>query len=321
MTSNRSVANETMGVRTYEYKDVKRGRPVLVEVWYPTEAKMPIATPAEDIYLHPKESRNSPLALSQKPYPLITMSHGHRGDRRDRSWLSERLVKAGFIVVSVEHFGNSYTTFDPLITLKYWERARDVSFALDQILQEPFFQSKIDLKRIGFVGYSLGGMTGLALAGSTVEDLGDVLAAHKDALADFPPELLSQVNFSEATCCQHDPRIGAVFLIAPANFVYKPDALKKIQVPVGLVSAINDEVLPHHMHAYPIIQHVIPVKLKVLRKEISHFAFLNPISEMGKKLLPEKYRNDPPCCSRASIHQEVGDFAVEFFREQLPSSK
>lgn len=308
---------ESIGVRTFAYEDAKRNRPVVVELWYPVDAEAPIGASAEDIYLHPKESRDAPMAASVKQRPLIIMSHGHRGDRRDRSWLSEQLVRANFVVASVEHYGNSYHTFNPILSLKYWERAGDISFALDQILSESFLAGKIDPQKIGFIGYSLGGMTGLALAGSTIDSFDEVLSKNKEILAGFPPEAVASVDFSQATARQYDPRIRAYLLIAPANFLYKKEALKKIRAPVGLVTAINDEVLPHSEHASPIIQHVAPVKLKILRKELSHSIFLNPVSELGKKLLPEKYHVDPTCCTRASIHKEVGTFVVDFFKEQL----
>lgn len=315
ISQNKTVLVESIGVRTFQYQDVLRKRPVAVELWYPIDVSVNPAEVVEDLYLHPKESRGAQLSSALKKYPLVLMSHGHGGDRRDRSWLAERLVKANFIVASVEHHGNSRAHFDPILTLKYWDRAKDVIFALDQILDEPFLKGKIDLGQIGFTGYSLGGMTGLALAGCTVEKMEDLVDENREVLAGFPPEALKLVDFSEASSPHSEPRIKALLLLAPANFLYKPEALKNIRVPVGLVSAINDEVLPHARHAYPIIQHVVPVKLKVLRKEISHFTFLNQISALGKKVLPAKHQTDPECCSRSAIHKEVGDFAVDFFRE------
>lgn len=315
-------SSRLIGVRTYRLQDASRNRPVAIEVWYPTDSRSSVdAAAAEDIYIHPQEKRDAELSGRQKTYPLIMMSHGHRGTRRDRSWLAERLVQSGYVVASVEHHGNSFDTFDPILTMRFWERAKDVSFALDSLLTQAPFSERIDPNRIGFVGYSLGGMTGLALGGSTIDSMEEVVVAHRETLAAFPTEALKQIDFSEAKCKQCDPRIRALLLLAPANFVYKPENLKNIRVPVGLVSSVNDEVLPHDVHAYPIIQHVVPVKLKVLRANISHYAFLNPISEWGKKMLPEKYRTDPPCCSRAQVHKEVGDFALEFFDETVKKRK
>lgn len=89
------------------------------------------------------------------------MSHGHRGDRRERSWLAEHLAKNGFLVAAVEHYGNTFSNYNPLISIRFWERPVDVSFSIDQLLADPFLKNRIDAARIGFVGYSMGGMTGL----------------------------------------------------------------------------------------------------------------------------------------------------------------
>src|SRR3989338_8720293 len=72
---------EAIGVRTLQYEDARRQRPVMVELWYPTEQKptQPDET-ADKVWIHPKESRNASLATRQTSYPLIVMSHGHRGD-------------------------------------------------------------------------------------------------------------------------------------------------------------------------------------------------------------------------------------------------
>lgn len=302
----------SIGVRTLIYQDEIRKRPVVVELWYPLDQPLPIENTAEDIWIHPKESRNAPLSSASKQYPLILMSHGHGGGRRDQSWLAEALVKADFIVASIDHYGNTQKTMNPVLTLQFWDRAKDISFAIDALLKDSFLFHHIDEERIGFTGYSLGGMTGLALGGAMAEEIQHSIAKHGSHLSQIPKEALAQVNFSNATQNFRDVRIKALLLIAPANFVYRPHTLQQIEVPVGLISAINDEVLPHKDHSYPIIQHVIPVKLKVLRREISHFAFLNSASEFGKKLLPARFQVN---YDRSKLHREIGDFATKFFKD------
>jgi len=290
---------------------------VIIELWYPVDFPIADTAPLEDVWIHPKESRNAPLSSNSQKYPLILLSHGHGGERRDRSWLAEHLVKANFIVASVDHYGNSHRTLDPVLTLQFWDRAKDISFAIDRLIDEPFLGGRLDQTRIGFTGYSLGGMTGLALAGGIVEKLEESISKHSGRFPEISKEALAQVDFSQVHKPFRDPRIGAILLLAPANFIYRPEALKQIKVPIGLVSAINDEVLPFRDHAYPLIQHIVPVKLKVLRREISHYAFLNLSSEFGKKFLPVRVRSDPPCCDRSLVHRDIGRFAVDFFTDNL----
>lgn len=305
--------SQYLGVCTFKYEDAKRGRPILVEVWYPTEQPGPFAETNDPIWVHPRERRDAPL--SQSRHPLILLSHGNRGDRRDRSWLAERLVKKGYIVASVEHFGNSWETFSPILTLRFWERAQDVSFALDQILQETSLKDRIDENRIGFVGYSLGGMTGLALAGAQASNLQEVLPKKLARYPEITPEVLAKIDLSEGTGNFRDLRIRALLLLAPATFVYTPQSLEKVKVPIGLVATLDDEILPHKEHAYQIIKHLMPAKLKLMRKKVSHFAFLNRVSETGKKIFNEALLYNP--LKADPVHSEVADFALDFFRTHL----
>ena len=312
------VSSEAIGVRTFTYVDSSRGRPVAIELWYPTDqAASSVEEGSDAVWIHPKEARDAPLPSAAR-LPLIIMSHGHRGDRREKSWLADFLVREGFIVAAVEHFGNTWSAYNPLLSARFWDRPKDISFALDKLIEEPLLKEILDPARIGFVGYSLGGMTGLGLAGAVAQNLRDALlnkkSVHKERVSE---EALKQFDFSAAEANYREPRIRSMFLICPANFIYSAESLKQITIPIGLVAAINDEVLPYKEHAYQIIKNLVPRKLKLMRKEISHYAFLNRVSESGRKILDKPIQNDPPCCDKASIHREVGLFAVEFFRETL----
>ena len=57
-----AALSESVGVKTIEYFDSDRDRPVTVELWYPVESGFPSENLANDLYIHPKESRNVPLA-------------------------------------------------------------------------------------------------------------------------------------------------------------------------------------------------------------------------------------------------------------------
>src|SRR6185503_14378242 len=90
LSEKTSAVSEKIGVKTVQYKDAKRGRPIFVELWYPTQEEKALDEPLDPIWIHPKEVRDVSLANIASKYPLIVMSHGHGGDRRDRSWLAER---------------------------------------------------------------------------------------------------------------------------------------------------------------------------------------------------------------------------------------
>lgn len=308
---------KNIGVHTENYEDTKRNRPVVVEVWYPTNQSEPLDQPEDAAWVHPNEIRNAPMASGK--YPLVLMSHGHRGDRRDRSWLVEYLVKNGFIVASVEHFGNSWRSYSPLISLRFWDRAMDVSFAITQLLKDPLLSRQIDSSRIGFIGYSLGGMTGLALGGAKAQNIREVILAERETFKEIDVELVNQFDFTEAQGSFLDKRIKAIVLLSPAAFIYPPQSLKNVKTPVALVASEGDEVLPFKEHALKVIQHLAPGKIqfKLLRDKSSHYVFLNRVTELGKSYLHEDIHTDEIEADRLTVHKEVGDFIIAFFKEQL----
>lgn len=306
---------ENIGVHTANYQDAKRNRPVVVEIWYPTVEKGPIDQPEDPGWVHPEEIRD--VSIAEGRHPMIVMSHGHGGDRRDRSWIAPFLVKKGYIVASVEHYGNSWRNYNPLLTLRFWERARDVSFAITELLKDSAFKKKIDSNRIGFVGYSLGGMTGLALGGAKAKNVKEIVMQYVKLYKDVDPELVDTIDFSEASSSFTDRRIKALALLSPATFIFPPQSFKKIKVPVALVASEGDEVLPHEEHALKLIKHLGPAKLKLFRDKVSHYVFLNRVSDIGKDFVRQDIQTEEIQTDRLKIHKEIGKFIADFFEEHL----
>lgn len=301
-----------IGVRTFTYLDPLRNRPIVVEVWYPASQNRPLDEVSDSIWTHPTEVRDSPVRKGVSKYPLILMSHGHQGGRRDMSWLASWLVHEGFVVASVDHYGDMRTHFDLSTSVRFWHRALDFPFVLDQLQKNRAIENQIDFTRVGFVGYSLGGMTGLSLAGAQAKNVREVLSRQRKELTS---EFLDRIDFSEAERSFADPRIQSMVLLCPATFVYPFGSLSKIKIPIGLVAAIKDEVLPFEEHALQILLQLVPAKLKLMRKEISHYAFMNHMSEPGKKNFQKAFPSELFWHDRASIHQEVGNFVVSFFQD------
>ena len=316
LAMHRPVSQKGLGVKTFEYMDEARHRPVVVEFWYPTDQMEPItASSPEELWVHPKEVRNAPFLKGAPKRPLILVSHGHRGGRREVSWLVESLVQAGYIVAAVDHYGDMRFHFDLIASVRFWDRPLDFTFLLDQLSKDERIREQIDFNSIGFVGYSLGGMTALALAGGKAQDV-------KEALLRINRYSLNQgaidkFDLSPSEKSYADPRIKAFFLLCPAVFVYPPRTLKEIKSPVAIVAAMGDEVLPYQEHALRIIQNAPVKKMKVLSQGVSHYTFMNRVTEAGRNILHKAFHTDPFGCDRIAIHREVSAFAVDFFRETL----
>ncbi len=309
---------ENIGVHTAQYQDEKRQRPVLVEIWYPTDQTGPVDSPEDPVWEHPKEIRDVPIAEGK--YPLILMSHGHGGDRRDRSWLVNHLVKNGFIVASVEHYGNSWRNYNPVLTLHFWDRAKDITFTISELLKDPLLKKRIDPAKIGFIGYSLGGMTGLILGGARAQNVKtcaiEFLKRYKE-IDRINLEMIEHTDFSEAQGNFTDARIKALALLSPAAFAISAESFRKVKVPVALVASEEDEVLPHQEHALKIVEYLKPAKLKLFRDKVSHYVFLNRVSDVGKSLLRPDIQTERIQTDRLKIHEEVGQFLAAFFKEHL----
>ncbi len=87
---------------------------------------------------------------------------------------------------------------------------------------------------------------------------------------------------------------------------------------MGLVASLHDEVLTHGQHALRLIQNKTPAKLKLLQdRKVSHYAFLNRVTEQSKPHVPKPVAMDPPSYNRSEIHAETSEFARQFFRERF----
>lgn len=136
-----------VGTATYVWTDVSRRqvhadeagkrRKLLVQFWYPAEAKA--SGPAAPYLQHPhlfaqalgghegvpallfdsmrlvrtRALEHAPLSGAQARYPVIVYSHGNRGWSGQSTFLTEQLASQGYIVVGIEHAGGTNVTVFP----------------------------------------------------------------------------------------------------------------------------------------------------------------------------------------------------------------
>ena len=140
-----------------------------VAIWYPT------STPAREQSLGPFTMNvaldapfSSTASTESTTRPLIMLSHGTGGNNLTHHELAVALARSGYIVAALTHPGDNFRDRSMVASPKYFsERPRQVSRAIDALLADTTWQPRIDAARIGFLGHSAGGMTGLALAGAT----------------------------------------------------------------------------------------------------------------------------------------------------------
>jgi dienelactone hydrolase len=180
-------------------------RALMIQIWYPASpSKAPIApyrirkeTTLLSSYqaVVPTHARwNAPFATAQGPFPVLLLNPAWTGRRTYYMYLVEELVSHGYIVVGIDHTGNSGPIAFPdghvdppaadngldfdARTIEevnsYGARAQKIQveddrFVLDQLAiwnQQPgnFYNGRFDMQRMGAFGHSFGGSVSAEIA-------------------------------------------------------------------------------------------------------------------------------------------------------------
>jgi predicted dienelactone hydrolase len=322
------------------------GMHALLEViWYPAEngadpkpQRIPPVGPA--IFEAAPAAPEAKIAASPAKLPLILLSHGTGGTAQSLAWFATALAAHGYIVVGVNHPGNN--AMEPYTVQGFtlwWERAKDLSAVLDDILADPEFGPRVDRRRIGGAGFSLGGYTMIELAGGRTsrEHYAMVCRAAPDQVSCKPPpefpDLIAKSNALAATdpayakalredgASHRDSRIRAVFAMAPAlGPAFAPASLKTIAIPVAIVAGAQDSIVPVDANAKYDAAQIPHAALTIFPGEVDHYVFVDECTETGRSTLPLLCA-DRPGVDRAAIHDEAIDLAAKFFATHLSTHK
>jgi predicted dienelactone hydrolase len=239
-----------------------------LEVWYPAgdaHAGEDRASGTRDVYRlfpgFPTAAQDAARDAAPRGgrHPLLAFSHGWSGHRRQSTFLCTHLASHGFVVVAVDHTGNTLADLlkpgvrrggaaAPVREVAE-NRPRDLAFAVDLVLggSVPGLGRHVDPERVGALGHSYGGWTALVLAG-------------------------------------RDPRVGAVVAIAPAGGTtpLSTDGLLRSrlddgarrQVPTLLIAGDLDSVLP--LRGMREVFDLLPgTKRMIVLEDVDHFHFVD----------------------------------------------
>lgn len=158
------VAVPAPEVTDLDWVDVARGREVPVRLYWPA------------------------LADAEQPVPLVVFSHGIGGSRRGYSYLGRHFASHGVASLHVQHVGSDRGLWfgNPLgLVGRLWDaasehealaRARDLSFALDQLLEHTPRGRQVDRDRVAAAGHSYGANTAMLVTGARVQRQGQAVA-------------------------------------------------------------------------------------------------------------------------------------------------
>jgi len=277
-----------------------------VTVWYPADA----GAKEEPQFVGPsdapfafmgKAALDASLPAGSQRFPLIVLSHGTGGTAGTLAWLGTELAAHGYIAAAVNHPGNTgveaYTTQGFVL---WWERAHDLSVLIDNMLADSNFGNRIDPKRIGAAGFSLGGYTMVEIAGGITDPslfLDFCKSPRADGICKDPPEFPGltekfanakadpdmQSSLAHASDSYRDPRVRAVFAMAPAlGPAFRPASLKKISIPVEIVAGTADTNVPIASSAQFFAKEIPHAKLTLL-PGATHYVFLFTCGDAGRK--------------------------------------
>jgi predicted dienelactone hydrolase len=119
-------------------------------------------------------------ASADKPAPLVVFSHGLGGSQMGYSYLGRHWASMGIASLHVRHAGsdrgiwtaNVFALFSNMQNAaseaNAVARAKDVSFAITRIFEEPEHAKAIDAKSIAVAGHSYGANTAMLIGGASV---------------------------------------------------------------------------------------------------------------------------------------------------------
>lgn len=154
-----------VGQRTYVLEDAARARKLATTIWYPADASVKTKVLERGPFTPVEVAVDAPVVKGQT-WPVVLLSHGSGGKADKLFWIASHLVKNGFLVIAVDHPGNMTGDNTAEGVIRIWERARDLSFALDRTVESSEFRFALDLNRVSALGHSAGGTTALLLGGA-----------------------------------------------------------------------------------------------------------------------------------------------------------
>nr|WP_259295229.1 alpha/beta hydrolase [Paraburkholderia sp. DHOC27] len=318
-----------------------RTEALITRIWYPVapasaEHAHDIGAPGDPIFAgHQIADDNTPLSDARPKYPLLLLSHGTGGSADDLDWLAAALAANGYIVAGVNHPGNN--ALEPLARegfYLWWERATDVSEVLDNLLADPTLGARIDTQRIGAVGFSLGGYTVLELAGARtrLQHFQDFCASPAADAICKPPETAhlkndgptpasfspqTQASMTRAGDSYRDPRIKAVFAIAPAlGEAFDATSFAEVDIPVLLAAGTQDPVAPVATNIQRIAG-LLPRAQVNMAPGAVHYTFMDDCLPRAADHLAMLCK-DPEGVNRDAVHAQTIAWALGFFTTALP---
>ena len=333
--THRVTSERTASLRDAQHRDLLR-----ITVWYSAAADAvegPVVEgpPAQPLFDIGAVAPNAPFATDNIRQPVLLLSHGFGGTARIMGWFGIAMVRAGYIVIAVDHPGsNAIDEMTVPGAILWWDRAEDLQSGLKAAVRDPTIGPHIDTSRIGVAGFSAGGFTALVAAGALADP------AHFDLFCRANPEdgvcrPQQEFSFSSQDLAKTLARpeiaaeealsgedhsihsIRAAFAMAPVLVqALDPASLARMHIPVFIMLGDADTVAPPSTNGFVAANLIPGAELKHL-PGVGHYDFLSTCTQAGQRLVPRCKVTVP----QTMTHSQTIAAAEDFFSHALESSR
>lgn len=304
---------EGVGARKLEVVDPVEQKPMDAVAFFPS----PEPTDVTSMGPYQVDASRS-ATIGEGRYPLIMLSHGSMGSMWGHHGLASFLARQGYVVVSVTHVGDNFQDASRIGSASViYGRAMQISAALSATLADPALAPHIDPERIGFVGFSAGGTTGLILAGAKPD-----FARLEGYCAKRPEdrhvcEAQGRIGMEGAELAPSaDARIRSFVLLAPLSVIFPREGLKSVAAPFLVYVGEKDEALSPEDNALALARDMPSETGLEVVQNAGHFTFLAACPPQMSEAMPALC-TDPPGIDRAALHRVINADIADFFTRAL----
>ena len=295
--------------------ELPTGRPAKINLWFP-EGQCE-ASPHQKFCL-------ADFAVTDR---TIVLSHGAMGAAENYRWIGEYLAAAGYIVVGINHYGESWfygaETQDVRATAMIWQRPIDITAIYDALSNRELFQHQINWSNIIAIGHSSGGQTLAMLAGIQYDllrmiDFCKTEASASDHSCDYG--IRNTPKPGEAFLRQFggiykDARVKKLIMIDPTlGYGATPESLPTVHLPTIVIGAQNNDFLPWENHGARYTKNIPNAKSHLLTGQEGHFIFLDACNN-DQQVMGVALCNDRDGVDRVATHSNLAVIILEFVRE------
>lgn len=328
-----------VGVQTFQVFSKMRDQHLSVDVWYPAKQGGTLKeVGASKVFEGMPAWRDAPAVKGS--FPLVVLSHGSCSSVKGMAWIAAELARAGYVVAGPNHPKTTTGDSTPEDTPKIWQRTDDLSTLIDFLTTHSTWREHVNEKRIGVLGFSLGGAAAMELVGATasLEDYAQYCERYpsmadchwfasgvayinqkKVSVDAFDLRDVDQTLFEQSNS---DPRIKTAVLVDPSVAqAFDSNSLKLINIPLSFINLGDPTRVPVSVKADTLAELVPNSSLTYIHDAV-HFSFLPECREGAAAFLKAVKETDALCDdggqrSRSDIHQELTQAIISVLANTL----